>query len=261
MKLGQHFLINTHIADKIVENLNFTYSDIVLEIGGGKGILTERIVNKVKKLYVVELDSKLYNLLITRLGHYKNIEIINADFLKFNLKDFCLYNNTKLKIVGNIPYSITSKVLEKIYTSDSWEMCILMLQKEVAQKLTANVGESYFSKLTLMTNFYTNIKLLFEVPKENFFPKPSVDSAVVKFVPTEAMFYFENKDKLLKLIDISFKHKRKTLINSLNLELKIDKRTLQKIFENLGIKFNIRPHQIGLNDYIKILEKTIDFIK
>lgn len=260
MKLGKHFLTDISVANKIVESLELNRNDIVLEIGGGKGILTERIVDKVKKLYVVELDSYLYNLLITKLRQYQNIEVINADFLKLNLQDFCL-NNIKLKIVGNIPYSITSKILEKIYSSDSWEICILMLQKEVGQKLTANAGEPNFSKLTLITNFYTNINLLFEVPKDNFYPKPSVDSVVVEFIPNKEFINFTNKDKLLKLIEIAFKHKRKTLLNSLNLELKIGKEVLKKIFENLNIKLDIRPHQIGLNEYIKILENTVNFIK
>ncbi len=261
MKLGKHFLTDTSFADKIIDSLQLKENDTVLEIGGGKGILTERIVDKVKKLYVVELDKNLYNLLLTKLARYKNIEIINADFLKLNLVED-LNLNENIKIVGNIPYSITSKILEKIYNSSNiWTLCVLTLQKEVAQKLTAQVSSSYFSKLTLITNFYTNVEYLFDIKKEYFYPVPKVDSAVVRFTPNSEFSNFLNKDKFLKFIDISFKHKRKFLLNSLNLELKVDKNLIKKIFENLDIKTDLRPHQVSLNTYIKLFENLSTFIK
>ncbi|MCS7227566.1 MAG: 16S rRNA (adenine(1518)-N(6)/adenine(1519)-N(6))-dimethyltransferase RsmA [Endomicrobia bacterium] len=260
MKLGQHFLTDISVANKIVSELNLSSKDTVLEIGAGKGILSKLIVDKVKKLYLVELDKRLCNLLINKLDKYKNVEIINQDFLQLDLNKFADYN---LKIVGNIPYSITSSILNKIFLTANtvWCVCVLMLQKEVAAKLTAKQSSCFFSKLTLITNFYTKVKPLFDVPKECFSPQPKVTSTVVKFLPNTEFTDFKEKDKLLKLIDMMFTHKRKTIVNSMSMQLKIDKNLLQKIVVNSGLNIQARPHQLQLYDYIKLVEKLGDFIK
>lgn len=257
MKLGKHFLINEEVADKIVESLNLQKDDVVVEIGGGRGILSERIAPKVKKFFVIELDKSLYNLLIYKLSKYTNTEIIHANFLEVNLESF----SDKLKVVGNIPYSITSKILSKIYEENNWSCCVLMLQKEVAEKLVAQPTTNRFSKLTLINNFYTKTELLFYVKHDCFLPQPKVDSAVVRFVPNNIYKNFENKEKLFKLIDAVFKYKRKTLINSLSFALKKNKKLLQEILENLDIKLTTRPQDVGLDTYIKLLEKISSFIK
>lgn len=261
MRLGQHFLIDDTVAEKIVSALELNYNDTVLEIGAGKGMLSKKIVGKVKKLYLVELDNKLCNLLLNKLYGCQNFEIINEDFLKLDLTKFVSQEN-KLKIVGNIPYSITSAILHKIYAvADSvWKVCVLMLQKEVAEKLVAQPNTSSFSKLTLITNFYTKTEFLFEVSKESFTPKPKVTSAVVRFFPNYEFVNYKLKDTLLKLIDFSFQHKRKTVLNSISMCLKIDKSLIKKLVENSGINLDCRAHQLGLDDYIKLTEKLSKII-
>ncbi len=258
MDLGQHFLLDRSIVNKIVSSLKLNSNDVVLEIGGGKGIITEDIVEKVKKLYVIEIDERLVNLLKNKFVKYNNVEIIKGNFLDFDFKKFF---DKKIKIVGNIPYSITSDILEKIFfTIDKWSLCVLMLQKEVVQKLTAKPKETFFSKLTLIANFYTEIKFVCDVKKEKFFPQPKVNSAVVKFLPREEFLNFKYIDIFLKIVELAFKHKRKILLNSLDLELKIDKEEIKKILLNSNIKLDQRPQETSLEQYIKISEKLSGFI-
>lgn len=256
--LGQYFLIDHEVAERIVESIEPSEVDVVLEIGAGKGVLTELLVDKVKKLLVVEIDKNLCNFLTEKFKNKNNIEILNTDFLKINFNNFG-FNN--LKIIGNIPYSITSKILYKLYEGNNfWQVCVLMLQYEVGRKLTAKPSTSEFSQLTLVTDFYTKVNLLFKVDRNCFVPQPKVDSCVVKFVPNKEFLDFKHKDKLFWLISSVFKHKRKTLINSLNYELGVEKQMLKKIVVNLGIKLDARPQDLGLVQYIKLLENLSEFI-
>lgn len=260
MFLGQHFLLNTKVADKIVESLQLNDNDTVLEIGPGKGILTERIIDKSKKLIAIEIDKNLCKFLKNKFSSTKNIEIINADFLSYDLLK--LKTEKKIKIVGNIPYAITSEILYKIFSTafTCWEACVLMVQKEVAEKLVAKPKEKMFSKLTLKTNFYTKTKLLFNVSKECFVPKPKVNSAVVKFLPNNEFVDFKYEDLLLKILDIVFSHRRKLLINSLSLGLKLDKEEIRKIVVNSGIKLVERAEDVDIYRYVKLVEKLSCFI-
>ncbi|MCS7151259.1 MAG: 16S rRNA (adenine(1518)-N(6)/adenine(1519)-N(6))-dimethyltransferase RsmA [Endomicrobia bacterium] len=258
--LGQHFLVDEDTSKKIVDSLELTLDDTIVEIGGGKGALTKKIVQNVKKLYVVEIDKNLCNFLQQKFKEFGNIEIINDDFLNVNLSDF--FKGEKLKVVGNIPYSITSKILKKLYEDiNFWKMCVLMLQYEVGQKLLATPTSKKFSQLTLLTNFYTKAELLFKVDKNYFVPQPQVDSCVVKFLPNEQFVEYLYKDELFRLISCVFKHKRKTLINSLNSELKIQKDIIKNIVSNLGIKPTARPQDISLQNYIKLVEKLSKYTK
>ncbi len=258
MLLGQHFLLNTKVADKIVESLELKNTDIVLEIGPGKGILTERIINKVKTLIAVEIDKNLCEFLKNKFNNIKNIKIINADFLKYDLSKF----KSKIKIVGNIPYAITSEILDKIFSTafSCWEVCVLMVQKEVAEKLVAKPKEKMFSKLTLKTNFYTKTELLFDVSKRCFVPQPKVNSAVVKFLPNNEFANFKYQKLLFRILDIAFTYKRKFLINSLNLGLNLNKEEIKKILVNSGIKPEERAEDVDIYRYIKLTEKLSVFI-
>jgi len=252
MDLGQHFLVNQKVAEKIVESLELKEKDVVLEIGGGKGILSEKIAGRVKKFYIIEIDKNLVNILKRKFDILNNVEIINEDFLKFDLNEL----EDNFKIVGNIPYSITSSILEKIFhLVNKWQVCVLMLQKEVARKLLAKPKDTFFSKLTLIANFYTKIKFVCDVSKEFFSPQPKVDSAIVKFLPNYEFLNFEYKNELFEIIKIAFSHRRKTFLNSLYLGLKIDKKILEEVLVNSEGKINARPQDLNIEEYIKIAEK------
>jgi len=264
MLLGQHFLVNQKIANRIVENLQLNNSDIVLEIGPGKGIITERIVDKVAKLILVEIDKNLCNFLMNKFKISKNVEIVNTNFLQYDLTKLSF--GRKIKIVGNIPYAITSEILSKLYSVafSCWELCILMVQKEVAEKLIAKPKDKMFSKLTLKTNFYTIPKLLFKVDKSYFKPQPKVTSAVVKLIPNNNFINYPYEHLLLKILDTVFTYKRKYLVNSLilglNLDKNLNKEEIEKLVINSGIKLNERAEDVDISKYTKLVEKLSFFI-
>ncbi|MEN3014210.1 MAG: 16S rRNA (adenine(1518)-N(6)/adenine(1519)-N(6))-dimethyltransferase RsmA [Endomicrobiia bacterium] len=258
MDFGQHFLVNKKIVQKIIEALELSYEDTVLEIGGGKGALTEAFIGKVKKIYVVEIDKNLVDFLVKKFALRKDIEILNLNFLDLNLETI---KEKNLKIVGNIPYSITSEILHKILPLNNlWKICVIMVQKEVAYKILAKPKSKFFGKLTLIVNFYSNVEKICEVAKDNFYPKPKVDSTVLKFLPNFEFLEYNSKQLIMKIIDMAFIHKRKTLLNSLSLELNLEKNLIKKLLLDSGIKPTQRPNEVDIYGYKKITEKLRNLI-
>ncbi|MCK5211736.1 ribosomal RNA small subunit methyltransferase A, partial [Candidatus Parcubacteria bacterium] len=191
---GQNFLIRENIYDKIVEIADLNKDDVVLEVGPGLGFLTERLAKKAKKVIAVELDDKLVNILEERMKEQEieNVEVVNEDILKiifnfqfsifkqFSISNFQLFK--KYKVVANLPYNITAKFLRLILSRpDKPESMTLMLQKEVAERIVAGPGK--MSKLAVSVQFYASAKIIDYVGKENFWPEPKVDSAIIKITP------------------------------------------------------------------------------
>ncbi|MCX7956434.1 MAG: 16S rRNA (adenine(1518)-N(6)/adenine(1519)-N(6))-dimethyltransferase RsmA [Endomicrobia bacterium] len=259
MNLGQHFLINRKVVKEIVKSLDLTEEDIVLEIGPGKGVLSEEIKERVAELYLVEIDKNLCRYLEKKFGKYENVKIINLDFLKF---DFSIFSDKKIKIVGNIPYRITLKILMKVFSySYLWKCCVFMVQKEVAQKLLAVVGDRFFCKLTLIANFYSSLEKICNVSKTDFVPQPNVFSTIVKFLPKIDALEFKYKESFFNILDAVFRHRRKTILNCLSMEFNFDKKVLSKILMNLNIKSEKRPEQVDLEQYLNLAENIVRIIK
>ncbi|MFQ3674986.1 MAG: 16S rRNA (adenine(1518)-N(6)/adenine(1519)-N(6))-dimethyltransferase RsmA [Endomicrobiia bacterium] len=253
-KFDQNFLVDKNVVEKIIFSGDFSSDDIVLEIGPGRGVLTEKIAPKVGKLFVVEIDSRLTKYLHEKFVNYNNVEIINQDFLKFALNSVSLPAGKKLKIIGNIPYSITTPIIEKIFEYSMWEMAVIMMQKEVAQRILAVPGSKSFSRLTLWTNFYSKTEPLFEVKKTCFRPVPEVDSFVVKFYPNDEYKNFKYKEELFKIIALIFSQRRKTILNSLSNALKLDKELVKNYIIKSGINIDSRPETIHLVEFMKLVE-------
>lgn len=175
--LGQNFLTDENISRKIVASLDIKSSDKVIEIGPGYGALTKFLVNSKCDFIAIEIDRSIAGKLRDK---YNGISIIEKDFLDVSLKD--LAGNKKIKIVGNIPYNITSQILFKFFDDrDVIKMAVVMMQKEVAQRLVATKGTKNYGILSLNAQIYSDIKKLFTVPPTAFFPKPAVDSMVLSF--------------------------------------------------------------------------------
>lgn len=261
-KFDQHFLIEKNIVQKIVSSCEFTKEDIVVEIGPGKGILTEEIVPRVRNIFLVEIDKGLTDLLKNKFKDYidtRKMEIINTDFLEFDLNTINLSTGEKLKIIGNIPYSITTPIIKKIFEFNNWEMTILMMQKEVADRILSKPGYKSFSRLTLWTNFYSKIFPVCKVNKNCFRPVPEVDSYVIKFLPNNEFNNLKIKDELFKIITLAFLQRRKMLLNSLSYGLKISKEEIKKVIINSGINPDTRPEMLGLEQFIKLTEILVKF--
>jgi len=205
--MGQNFLIDENILNKIISSANLSAKDTVLEIGPGLGILTAELAKKAKKVIAVEKDKKMCEVLKDVLKEFKNTEIINADILKINPTGFPDY-----KIVANIPYYLTSPIIRKFLEAKNRpDMIILMVQKEVAQRITAK--PPHMNILSIAVQFYAEPKIIDYVPKNSFFPVPKVDSAIIKIIPKQIPEI--DTEKFFTLVKKGFSAKRKMLKNNI----------------------------------------------
>ena len=239
--LGQHFLNNKIVAEKIVESLS-DYQNI-LEIGPGTGILTQFLLKKKIDLRLVEIDNESVSFLISKLKINKNI-IYNQDFLKLNLSE--LFENKNFSIIGNFPYNISSQILFKIIDNRELisEMCG-MFQYEVAERICEKEGTKKYGILSVLTQAFFDTKLLFEVPNKFFVPPPKVNSAVILLKRKKNLKINCNEKLFFKIVKISFQHRRKTLRNSLK-QLNLTDNLREHII------FDKRPEQLSVNQFVDL---------
>ena len=239
--LGQHFLNNKIVAEKIVESLS-DYQNI-LEIGPGTGILTQFLLKKKIDLRLVEIDNESVSFLISKLKINKNI-IYNQDFLKLNLSE--LFENKNFSIIGNFPYNISSQILFKIIDNRELisEMCG-MFQYEVAERICEKEGTKKYGIISVLTQAFFDTKLLFEVPNKFFVPPPKVNSAVILLKRKKNLKINCNEKLFFKIVKISFQQRRKTLRNSLK-QLNLTDNLREHII------FDKRPEQLSVNQFIDL---------
>jgi len=264
-KLGQNFLEDKIIAEKIVEAADLKPSDFVIEIGPGKGILTEELAKRAKKIIAIEIDEKLVDYLKKKFSNQKNIEIINDDILKTNLSK--LITNYKLsgyarsgearqitnyKIIANLPYYITSPIVRLfLETEYPPQEMILMVQKEVAERIVAPPGK--MSILSVSIQYYAKPEILFYVNKESFNPVPKVDSAVIKITCNQQLTtHNKENEKFFRVIRAGFCARRKTLINNLSNSLQLDKKEVQEKIKAAGILPTARAQELSIEDWKKL---------
>ena len=251
--LGQNFLVNPRILDKIVAAAEISEDDVVLEIGPGTGNLTAKLAEKAKQVIAVEKDKRLIEELREKFKN-KNVEIIEADILKFKIQN-SNFKNDQYKIVANIPYYITSKFLRIIF--EEWprpKVIVLTIQKEVAQRIMAKPPK--MNLLALSVQFFSEPKIIGYISKKKFRPRPKIDSAIIKLTPRENLLT-NDPEKFFKIAKAGFSGKRKQLINSLSTNLKMGKEEIKKILKEAGINQEIRPGELDIEDWIK-LEKLLN---
>lgn len=261
--LGQNFLINEDVVDSIVENAEITKNDLVIEIGPGLGTLTSRLLEKAGKVICVELDRKMIAILEKRFKLYENLELINDDILKINLNQLISQNKINeikhVKIVANLPYYITTPIIMKLLEERlDIESITVMIQKEVAQRLAAKPGTSDVGSITYTIWYYTEPKIVLEVPKESFIPAPEVTSSVIKLdILKQPRIEVKDEKKFFKIIKVAFMQKRKTLINALvNGKVFQNKEDAKKCLDELKIDEKIRGEKLTLEQYKNIAEYT-----
>lgn len=259
---GQNFLISEQILKRIIQVANLKAKENVLEVGPGLGILTRALLSVGVhphtsrsvgiNLKVIELDKKLSDFLKINLQGLKTCGVVQGDILKINLEKVLGLKFLKnYKIIANLPYNITSRFLRIFleYKYPPREM-ILMLQKEVAERIINK--DAKWSKLSLMCNFYSEVEYLFTVSKNNFYPQPKVDSAIIKFHPKGQRPLRWNNKRFWQLINIGFSSKRKTLANNLMVGLKLNKDEVYKILDRAGLKKDIRAEKLEIEDWISL---------
>lgn len=244
--LGQNFLINKNVLQKIIESADIKSSDVVLEVGPGIGTLTRELAKKSKKVLAVEKDKTMVEILAETLKEYKNVEVVNADILKLN-SGSCVQGH--YKIVANIPYYLTSPLIRKFLESESPpKEIILMLQKEVAQRICTKPPR--MSLLAVSVQFYANPKIISYVSKNCFWPAPKVDSAIIKIIPIKK--YRANIDLFFKIVKAGFSQPRKQLINNLSKELKLNKKKTSEWLLKNGTDPTKRPETLSIDNWLAL---------
>ena len=246
--LGQNFLIDKNIIKSIVNVGDVKKNNVILEVGPGTGNLTEYILKKnPKKIFVIEKDSNLVNLLNGKFSD--KINILNKDVLKFDLNNI---SKEKIIIFGNLPYNISTKILTQWITTPEKFKCykklILMFQKEVADRILAKTNSRNYGRLSIISNWRLNIKKEFNISPQCFFPKPKVDSTLLSFVPKKEFYYIKNPENLEKITRIFFNQRRKMIKNPLKQIFK----NLEKVAANFKLNLNLRPQNLSPLTYFNI---------
>jgi 16S rRNA (adenine1518-N6/adenine1519-N6)-dimethyltransferase len=257
---GQNFLVNPEINRQIIAAAELQPGDLVLEVGPGLGILTEELVKKAKEVISIELDRKLFNFLKVKFISSNKLELINEDILSFDPTRLPAYPPTSLpayKIVANLPYNITSVFLRKFLTAaHKPESMVLLLQKEVAERLCAKPGQ--MSLLAISVQLYGQPQIVGFVGQENFWPKPKVDSAIIKISNIKKQAEIDNflgqiSEKLYwQIIKIGFSAKRKQLQHNLSAGLKISPAEVKDHLSRAGFDPKIRAQNLSISDWLAL---------
>lgn len=250
-KFGQNFLKDDHIVEEIVLQSNIPECTLVIEVGPGKGILTRQLSKRAKNVLCYEIDEELQYELIKLQKEYDNISFKFCDFLNVDLiNDIKDYNYKHLYFISNVPYYITTPILTKIMDSNlPFEKIVMMVQKEVGDRFSATPGSKNYSSITVFLNYFYNIKKLFNVSRNEFFPVPNVDSEVICLELKQNRKISENEELFFKLVRDSFRFKRKTIKNNLkNYDLKI----VEKVLVDNGFSLESRAETIPFEVFLEI---------
>ena len=265
-KLGQNFLINDEVINGIVEASNIQKEDLVIEIGPGLGTLTSELLENAGKVIAIELDENMLPILNDRFKLYDNFELLNEDVLKVDLNKLISENMgglSKAKVVANLPYYITTPIIMKLLEDKlNIESITVMVQKEVADRITAKPGDKLSGSITYSVDYYAEAEKIVFVDKSSFIPAPEVDSEVIKLqIREEPKVHVENEELFFKAIKASFMQRRKTLLNGLsNSGIIKDKERLKEILQKLGLSIDIRGEKLTIEEFAELanlIGKTI----
>lgn len=250
-KYGQNYLINPEPIEKMVAAAEIKKDDVVVEVGPGFGVLTLALAEKAKKVLSFEIEKKLEPYWQEQVDQQKNIEIVWGNIL-YEFKDDGLKAG-EYKVVANLPYQITSHIIRKfLEMENSPEMLVLMVQKEVAERICAEAGD--MSVLAVSVQYYGKPEIVTFVPRSSFWPMPAVDSAVIKIKINKNNTAAKNdSESFFKIVKAGFSSRRKMLIK--NLSAVADKKVLRSIFQELGIDEKVRAQELSVEQWVKITSK------
>lgn len=257
--LGQNFLIDSEIPRKIVSMSDIGPESGVIEIGAGIGTLTNELAKVADKVVAVELDQKLIPVLQETLSEHKNVKIIHGDILKLNINELIdsEFPNQRVCICANLPYYITTPIIMRLIENRSNISDItVMVQKEVALRLTSVGGGKEYGAVSIAVQYYAESKVLFDVGSNCFMPQPKVVSSVIKLkIRENPPVEVEDEKWFFKVIHASFSQRRKTLINSLSNTTGINKAKIAEALNDLGLDVNVRGEKLSIYDYALLCKK------
>lgn len=262
--LGQNFLINPSVCPKIAE-YGFAESGYgILEIGTGFGTLSCELAKGADKVVAVEIDSRLLPVLGETMADFDNFKVINADIMKTDLDSLIKqeFDGLKVAICANLPYYITSPVIMKLLESEiTAEAITVMVQKEAAQRLCARMGTREAGAITAAVNYYGSAELLFNVSRGSFMPAPNVDSAVIQIRPdNKYRNKIDDRELYFRVIKGAFAQRRKTLANSLNASIGVEKTVIYDILKEMGLKETIRCEQLNMDQWTEFVNTLKNII-
>lgn len=249
--LGQHFLVDESVYSVIINTANLSRNNNVLEIGAGLGHLTERLAVLCDKVISVEVDSKCLTVLNDRLNIYSNVTILHADIRKLNLKEIC--SSKSWIVVANIPYYLSSFLL-RIFIDNRkfFSSFVLMLQLEVAERLTALPATKAYGLLSVLTQTFMKPELISIVPNSAFLPPPKVNSAIIKLTQKPSPISDDIIPLFFDVVKLAFAQRRKTLRNNLKKHEEIQQEQLNKLEQKTGLNLNRRGETLSVNEFIHL---------
>lgn len=257
--LGQNFLIDEFTVNSIVKKSEISQNDLVIEIGPGLGTLTSKLLENAGKVVAIELDKKVLEILNDRFCLYDNFELINQDVLKVDLNNLIKNNTnesiTSCKVVANLPYYITTPIIMKLLQDKlPLESITVMVQKEVAERLTSMPGEKEAGAITYSIYYYTEPSIVLNVSRNCFIPAPEVDSAVINLkLIKEPRVKVTDEKLFFDVIKAAFSQKRKTLINGLvNNKIISSKEEAERLLSSLGLNPQIRGEKLSIQDFANL---------
>ena len=263
-QLGQHFLTDQATAEMIVNRSGILPEDVVLEIGAGLGALTIPVARKAREVFAVEKDRKIIDILKTEIlaSNLSNVVIMEKNILKIDIKSLAENISQKMVVMGNLPYNISSQILVQLIESrKALSKAVVMLQKELAQRITAQPGCKDYGRLTVMLRYCSDIKKIADVKASLFFPRPKVDSEVLELKFKKTLEYPTNDEVFFfRVIKAAFGNRRKMLKNALAASaLSIDANTAKDVLKRSGIDPARRAETLNIEEFVKLsnnLEST-----
>ncbi|GHV40196.1 ribosomal RNA small subunit methyltransferase A [Clostridia bacterium] len=248
---GQNFLVDPRVTDKIIAAGEIAENDGVIEIGPGLGSLTRSLCKNAKTVTAFEIDARLSEILAAELSEFENLRIVTGDFLKADISAF-----NGCKIAANLPYGITSPAIFKILNEVNFVNAVLMIQREVAERLLSPPNSPNYGSITVSVSYYCEISLAANVPQNCFVPRPNVDSAVIKLVPRkERLLPKDREEVFFLLVKAAFSKRRKTLLNcicSFPWENPPSKEEAKILLNAANIDENVRGETLALTDFLRL---------